>query len=581
MFKSRVTMKTRGDAQPEAQRTPPAEKYMRHNASGEVPSPRAGRRAPRAVTAVVPHGLRLAAIDIGTNSLHMVVVEVTAALDFRVLSSEKELTRLGAAALIRHVLPRPAMYHTLRVLDRYLRVARNLQCENILAYATSAVRESVNGGDFVEMAKRRLGLDVHVINSQEEARLIYLAVRQAVDVVDEPALIVDIGGGSAEFIVGDVRRALLLESRKLGASRLTQQFIHHDPAGKSEIKNIRRHIHATLRPLIARIRNLKPHRFIGTSGAMENLAAMCAARHERAKARHRVPNKMSREDFESLYKRLVRLDSKQRRRLPGLDPGRAEQILAGAVLVDYLFEQLAIPVIEVSDRALREGMIIDYLQTHWPRVRLSVEIREPRRRSVVELGRRCNYDEAHHRSVANLAIALFDQLPGLHGLGRSYRELLEFAALLHDIGWHIGHSSHHKHSYYLIKNGDLEGFSPLELELIANIARYHRRGLPKKSHEPYMSLRPPEREIVDRLAALLRLAEALDRGHCANVRKVRVLRRAGRVRLVITTRFDSGLELWALRHKAEMFERVYAVQLSFSARLARRTGGTRHGVAAP
>ncbi|HTV48471.1 MAG TPA: Ppx/GppA phosphatase family protein [Phycisphaerae bacterium] len=519
--------------------------------------------------ASTPHGLRIAAIDIGTNSLHMVIVEVTQALGFKVLSSEKEMTQLGSSALLKHVLTRTAMNHTLSVLARYQRVAKNLECDRIRAYATSAVRESINGGDFVEMVKKQLGLDVRVISSQEEARLIYLAVRQAVDIIDGPALIVDIGGGSAEFIVGTAQKASMLESRKLGASRLTQQFIEHDPVAKSEIKKLRRHIDATLKPLITRIRGLRPSKYIGTSGTMENLAAMCVAQHGEDVMRHRVITEMRRDDFEDLYEQLIRMDIKDRRRLPGLDPERAEQIVAGAVLVEYLFDQLDIPVIEVSDRALREGMIIDYMQTHWPKVRLSVEILEPRRRRVIELGRRCNFDERHHQKVAELATSLFDQLQPLHRLDPRWREILEYAALLHDIGWHIGHSGHHKHSYYLIKNGDLDGFSPVELDLIANIARYHRRSPPKHNHEAYVQLSPPERVIVDKLASILRIAEALDRGHYGNVQSVRTIRRSHLVSFVITTRFDPELELWAARHKTDMFEKTFGLKTSFTARQAK------------
>ena len=543
--------------------------------SRTIVKPRSGphsaepRTAPARGRRGTPHGLRIAAIDIGTNSLHMVVVEVTESIGFKILSSEKDLTQLGSAALVRHVLTRSAMQHTLGVLGRYMRIARNLDCDRIRAYATSAVRESVNGGDFVLAAKTQLGLNIRVISSQEEARLIYLAVRQAVDLVDTTALMVDIGGGSAEFIVGDAQKSAMLESRKLGASRLTQQFIHHDPPTRGEIKEMEKHIHHELKGIVKRAKTLGPGKFIGTSGTMENLAAMCLAQHGQEVIRHRVLTEMRREDFSPLYRRLLHTDLKERHRLPGLDPGRADQIVAGAVLVNYLFKELTIPFIEVSDRAMREGMIIDYMQTHWPRIRLSVEITEPRRRSVVELGRRCNYDEAHHQQVARLALRLFDQLQPLHKLGREYRELLEFAALMHDVGWHIGHSGHHKHSLYLIKNGDLGGFSPRELEIMANVARYHRRSAPKKSHEDYMTLLPAERKIVDALAAILRIAEALDRGHYANVREIRTIRRSGTISIVITTQFDPELELWAARHKAEFFAALFHVRVNFSARMAR------------
>ena len=517
-----------------------------------------------------PHGLRIAAIDIGTNSLHMVVVEVTEQLGFRVLSSEKEMTQLGASALVRHVLPRSAMNHTLGVLGRYAHIARNLACDRILAYATSAVRESVNGGDFVEAAKARLGMDVHVINSQEEARLIYLAVRQGLAIEDHPVLIVDIGGGSAEFIVATAQRPLLLESRKTGASRLSQEFVHSDPISKSDLRTLRKHLNKILSPICSRALALKAGRIIGTSGTMENLAAMCIAQHGAEVSRRRVLTFMTQDDFASVYRRLLRSTLKERRRLPGLDPDRAPQIVAGAALVDYLFQSLKVPLIEVSDRAMREGMIIDYMQTHWPKVRLSVEVRNPRRRSIIELGRRCNYDEKHARQVATLAVELFDQLQPLHRLGAAWREILEHAAMMHDIGWHIGHTGHHKHSYYLVKNGDLEGFSLLELDLIANIARYHRRAMPKRSHADYMSLDTSDQRIVSQLAAILRIAEALDRGHYGNIRAIKTVLRRDSVRFIVYYTDDPELELWAAQRKAEMFEQIYARKAIFTARSTRK-----------
>ena len=516
-----------------------------------------------------PHGLRIAAIDIGTNSLHMVIVEVTAQLSFKILSSEKDLTRLGTAALVQHHLTQRAMAHTLEVLGRYQRIATGLDCDVILAYATSAVRESINGGDFVEAAKRQLGLHIQVISAQEEAGLIYLAVRQGIDLAEDPVLIVDIGGGSAELIVGTASKPLLLESRKLGASRLTQQFVHSDPINKRDLAALEKHVRQALKPILTQVRNLGARRVIGTSGTMENLVSMCLLQHGAENVRHRLLTEMTLDDFDLVYRQLRRLPMQERKHLPGLDPGRADQIVAGAVVVQHLFDRLGVEKIEVCDRAMREGMIIDYMQTHWPKVRLSVQIRDPRRRSIVELGRRCNHDEKHHDQVCKLALALFDSLQKLHHLGPAQRELLEFAALAHDIGWHIGHSGHHKHSYYLIKNGDLEGFSPLELELIANIARYHRKSPPKKSHEGYMSLDPPERQTVWKLAGILRIADGLDLGHYGNVTGLRTILRDDTVSIVLTTQSEPELEVWAARHKTDMFEQVFRRRVKITAKSAR------------
>ena len=278
--------------------------------------------------------------------------------------------------------------------------------------------------------------------------------------------------------------------------------------------------------ILPQVKATGTRRVIGTSGTMQNLVSMCLLQHGEENIRHRVLTEMTREDFARVYDRLIHAALDERRGIPGLDPGRADQIVAGAALVHYLFNELDIPQIDVCDRALREGMIIDYMQTHWPKVKLSVcKVRDPRRRSVIELGRRCNYNEPHALHVAHLAVTLFDQLQRLHKLPPEAREWLEYAAFLHDIGWHIGHSGHHKHSQYLIENGDLEGFSRNEVEIIANVARYHRRSPPKKSHPAYMALTPEHRDVVCRLAPLLRIADGLDRGHYGNVTALRVVRR--------------------------------------------------------
>ncbi len=530
------------------------------------------RKPPRSPS---PHGLRIAAIDIGTNSLHMVIVEVTDSLSFRILSSDKDLTKLGSAALVHHRLTSRAIDYTLDVLARYQRIATGLDCDVILAYATSAVRESINGGDFVRAAKTRLGLRIQVISAQEEAHLIYLAVRQAIDLSAHPtgtgpSLIVDIGGGSAELIVATNERPLLLESFKLGASRLTQQFVHSDPIANKDRDRLEAHLRETLKPTLDQIKLLSPRRVIGTSGTLENLVSLAVSQHGSEIIKHRLLTQMTRNDFDDVYKRLLRLPVEERKRLPGLDPGRADQIVAGAILVRYLFDKLDITHIDVCDRAMREGMIIDYMQTHWPKVKLSVQIRDPRRRSCFELARRCNFDEKHAMQVTKLALALFDDLQSFHKLPPQDRELLEYASLLHDIGWHIGHSGHHKHSQYLIQNGDLEGFSPNELEVIANIARYHRKSAPKKSHGDYMALSPADRETVWKLAGILRIADGLDRGHYANVESLHTIVRRDTISVQVKTIADPSLELWAARDKTDMFEQIFRRATIFSARAVGR-----------
>ncbi|MGN6367530.1 MAG: HD domain-containing protein [Phycisphaerae bacterium] len=210
------------------------------------------------------------------------------------------------------------------------------------------------------------------------------------------------------------------------------------------------------------------------------------------------------------------------------------------------------------------------MQTHWPKVKLSVQIRDPRRRSVFELGRRCNFDEKHALQVTRLALALFDSLAGMHRMTAQDRELLEYAAILHDVGWHIGHSGHHKHSQYLIVNGDLEGFSPNELDVIGNVARYHRKSAPKKSHGEYVALGAEDRDRVWKLAGILRIADGLDRGHYGNVVHLRTIVRDDTVSVRVFTQSDPELELWGARHKVDMFEKIFDRGVRLSAESAKK-----------
>jgi exopolyphosphatase/guanosine-5'-triphosphate,3'-diphosphate pyrophosphatase len=270
----------------------------------------------------------------------MVVVEVTDQMAFRVLSSEKDLTQLGEEALVNHYLSKRAMDYSLDVLGRYQRIAAGLECDVMLAYATSAVRESENGGDFVTLVRQQLKLPIQVISAEEEARLIYLAVRQAIDLSPDgkPALIVDIGGGSCEVIVGTNEHGMMLQSCKLGASRLTQQFIHHDPPSRRELESLEEHVDQTLRPLLDRALELGARRVIGTSGTMENLVAMCVQQHGEEVQRERVTTLMRRDEFKDLFRDLRHENAEARRKIPGLDAGRVPQIVAGATVVDFIFK---------------------------------------------------------------------------------------------------------------------------------------------------------------------------------------------------------------------------------------------------
>jgi exopolyphosphatase/guanosine-5'-triphosphate,3'-diphosphate pyrophosphatase len=511
--------------------------------------------------------LRLAAIDVGSNSVHMVIAQADPDGAITTLWRMKEMVGLGRMSFPSRRLSRDGMNRAINALKRFQQAAQQRQCEKIIAVATSAVREAENGGDFMMRVKRELGLYVRVISARDEARLIYLAVRHACNLKDTPHLIVDIGGGSVEFIVGDQRRTLMLESRKLGAARMSAKYVKSDPISKEDRGKLLKHYDELLTPLCRNIASHKPVRAIGTSGTLESIAALSGS--VPSSNGHETSAVIERHKFDEVLKELLSSNTKQRANMRGLDDQRRDQILAGALLVNELFDRLHLRRIHICSSALREGILLDYLARHIPQMLIRREVPDPRRRSVIDLARRCDWHKTHSEQVAKLCMELFDELRPLHGLGGIERELIEYAALLHDIGWHIGRTGHHKHSMYLISNGDLKNFSDEEIKIIANVARYHRKALPnKKKHESYASLSSWGRRVVDVGASLLRMSDGLDRSHASAVSKLHCKIREKKVKCTLNATTDAELEIWGARRKMELFDRVFKRKMTFE--LAKR-----------
>jgi exopolyphosphatase/guanosine-5'-triphosphate,3'-diphosphate pyrophosphatase len=509
--------------------------------------------------------LRLASIDVGSNSIHMVVAQADADGGITTLWRMKEPVGLGRLSFPSHRLSAEAMDRAVSVLARFQQSAQQRQAEKIVAVATSAIREAQNGGDLIERIRRELGLYVRVVSAREEARLIYLAVRHALKMRGQPHLIVDIGGGSVEFIVGDDKHVSMLESRKLGAARMTAQFVRTDPISPEELRQLRRYYEKELSALCQQIRGLRPVKAIGTSGTLENLATLCGSD---ADGNGHGPQMIERPRMEKLLAELLESRSKDRAHIRGLDDQRKDQIVAGAVLVSELFERLNLKRMEICPFALREGILLDYLSRHLPDLAIRRELPDPRRRSVIDLARRCNWNKTHSQQVAGICLKLFDELRPLHQMGAAERELIEYGALLHDIGWHIGRDGHHKHSMYLILNGDLKNFSQDEIKTIAAIARHHRKATPRSKHENYASLPARFRRIVDVGAALLRLSDGLDRSHSSAIVDLRCRVGQRSVKCVLTAKSDAELEIWGARRKMGWFEKVFDRSISFE--LAKR-----------
>jgi exopolyphosphatase / guanosine-5'-triphosphate,3'-diphosphate pyrophosphatase len=505
--------------------------------------------------------MRIAAIDIGTNSVHMIVVRVRADLSFEVIDREKEMVRLGAGGLDGRALTPEAMETALQVLSKFRRLADSHRVDEIVAAATSATREAENGGEFLDAVTQQTGIRARVISGTEEARLIHMAAAYGVGITGEVACVVDIGGGSVEITRGAGPQVEVGRSFKVGVIRLTERYVKSDPIEPREERKLVRHIENEIGDHLDEIAAAGFDRLIGTSGTILSLGSVAVAADggppDAQLRNRRVPAKQ----VHRLRKELVALDLERRLGVPGLEPRRADLAIAGAILLDTIMRRLNAPDVTLCDMSLREGLVLDYVARHRQQIAQVDRYPDVRRRSVIELAERCNYWPEHAAQVARLASALFDQTRGIHALTDREREWLEYASLLHDIGVHISYERHHRHSYYLIKNGDLRGFDPDEIETIALIARYHRQATPKRRHEGYGGLPRKRRRVIRTLSAILRLAESLDRSHSQSVASVDLHDRGEDGLLQIRTGGDAELELWAASRHAQPFERLFGKPL--------------------
>jgi exopolyphosphatase / guanosine-5'-triphosphate,3'-diphosphate pyrophosphatase len=515
----------------------------------------------------------VAAIDIGTNSIHMVIVEIDPTLpSFTIIAKEKDTVRLGDRDPETGKLTTEAMERSLAALKRCKDLADSLNAGQIIAVATSATREAPNGQKFLQQIESEIGIVVNLISGIEEARRIYLGVLSGIDFNDQPHIIIDIGGGSTEIILADIHEPRCLSSTKIGAVRLSKEFVTTDPISSEELAYLRAYVRGMLeRPIDEIWHNLQLNelpRTIGTSGTIETLAIINALEKQGTVPDPLNGYQMSRKDLEKIVKKLAAMSYEERLKVAGISDKRAEIIIPGAVILLEVMTMLQLDAIVVCEQALREGIIVDWMLTHGlinSRFRYQNEVKN---RNVLKIARKYQVDLAYSERVTKFALSIFEQLQGeLHDWGLAEKELLWSAGILHNCGIYISHSSHHKHSYYLIRNAELLGFTELELELIANIARYHRRSKPKKKHDAYNKLPHKQYQLIVRqLSAILRLAVALDRRQKGAIATVNCQYNSGD-RTLHFELFpaeigdDCALELWSLAYKKTVFEEEFEVKL--------------------
>jgi exopolyphosphatase / guanosine-5'-triphosphate,3'-diphosphate pyrophosphatase len=522
-------------------------------------------------TGIGPEGRVVSFIDMGTNSIRVLVVRLNPNHSFTILTRQKQQVRLGEGEFEDDEIIPAAMDRAVIVAKKFVDLAHTFNSEEYVAVATSATREAANRNELLHRIRQEAQLDVRVISGREEARLIYLGVASSIHVSNRRLFCIDIGGGSTEIAVGDAKDYLYLDSFRLGAIRLSSQFPTHDDKGviPSELyRKIQQYVRSTIVHSAGTIRKYKPDCAVASSGTAMNLADI-AEKALRGTPGASIPNTNGRmisyKDLKKVIDMLCPLTIEQRKKIPGINPERADIIVHGAIILEVFMKELGLSEIAITSRGLQDGLLVDYL-TRMDNFPLLGEL-TPRQRSVLQLGRSCGINEVHARTVTTLVLEMFDsaKTKKLHDFGEAERELLEYASFLHDIGSFISFTNHHAHSYYIIKNSELLGFNDREVNLIAMLARFHRKKGPKKKDVADAEMEPHDMRALRLLSSLLRLGESLDRSHAALVQHVRFSSADKEtVHLDILARGDCQLEIWGIEAEKKSFEKAFGRKLVFN-----------------
>jgi exopolyphosphatase/guanosine-5'-triphosphate,3'-diphosphate pyrophosphatase len=498
----------------------------------------------------------IAAIDIGTNSIHMVIAQTVPPSGFEVLDREREVVQVGRGSFTTGRLPADAIQRSVEALARFVDLARRRNVDHIVCTATAAVREARNGAEFLRAARRVTGVAPRVIPAEEEGRLNYLAVKSALQFDEHPSLIVDIGGGSVQLAVGNAERCLRVASAPLGALRLTEIFRHSDPPTRREVAQLQSYIERRGKDVLAAVCVMEPQSVYGSSGSIHALAQIAHWAETGGPLvqinGHHLPVAL----LERLTRRLARMPLAERERLQGIDTKRAEIILPAALVLQHVLRTVEADGITLSDFGVREGLVTDYIASHAQEISVYEQAPDLRIRSVTQLLQKFQPDDPHPQHVERLSAALFTALASAHGLPAEAADLLRYAALLHDVGSVIGHDGHAEHSRYIIRNGNLRGLSADEVEIVATTARYQGKARPRRRDVAFRALRKRHRRTVRWLAAILRLAEALDRSHYQLIKGLRVVQRPDRVSILVNATPEAGLELWAAEARTRLLSRL-------------------------
>ena len=496
--------------------------------------------------------LRVGSIDIGSNALRAMVGEFSNGTSYNTLVLERRAVRLGHDVFLTGRLTQDAMDAAIDALRAFAKLFEQREVVRYRAVTTSAVRDARNGEEFLERAEKETGIRVEVISGAEEARLVHLAVANRVDLGNRRWVLADLGGGSVEVSIADADAVYWTQSHGMGSVRLLEELaVTGDEPG-----HFRRRLEEYTSTLQLPIRgHIRPAGFIATGGNIEALARLIHAEPD-SMGVSRIPVNKLRATIQA----LAGLSYLQRVEQLGLREDRADVILPAAMVYERLAGLAGVDEVLAPNVGVKDGVLLDIVAELMPR-------RRRNRRSriawngALTLGRRYRLDAKHGKQVARLALSLLQQLRDKFEFDQLDRRVLVAASILHDVGTFIAYRRHHKHSYYIISESELPGFSPAELQLVANVARYHRKSLPGPQHEPYMRLSDKNQKRVLRLAAVLRLADSLDREHKQNVSKIKAVIEDKYLTLELAGEGDLLLERWALQQKSTLFEKEFGLKV--------------------
>jgi len=506
--------------------------------------------------------IRIAAIDIGSNSIRQTIADVSQGGSIRVVDEMRASPRLGAGLDRTGALSEIAVQNALATLSRMATLAKQQGAKRTEVVATSAVREATNGKAFLGLVREQTGLTVRVLNGSDEAKLCFLSALAHFDLASGRTVVMDIGGGSLELVLSADGLVDRLISLPMGAIRMTEQFLVGETPQRG-MRQLRKYVRRELKTHLS-AKHWRSAQVISSGGTFTNLASIHLARQGMDSARTVHGTVVPRVELEHIADMLHNMSPSERQGVPGLSPARADIIVAGFAVAAEVLARLDVADLVVSAYGIREGILLEAARV----TPAAADPGEARERSVRELAERSHFEKPHATRVQRLSLELFDAIGTRLGCGPNERQILSDAALLHDIGYHINYDAHHKHSYHLIQHAELMGMNPREQIAVANVARYHRGAKPKDKHGNFRNLDSKLQAVIRRLSAILRVADGFDRGHAGAVEhvKVRWTKRALRITAVSNPRaLSMRLDLWGASRKSNLLAEMAGTKVEIVA----------------